>query len=125
MDHPEVFLTDNPDEEARWLIDHGLGDYNAKQAGYWDPCTLAVLVRDEVSGRVVDGMLGRTSLLLFIDLVYLPGSCAAAGSVPTCCKWPRKRRCGVAAAARCFTPQFPGTGLLPTAWLAGICPLSL
>jgi GNAT superfamily N-acetyltransferase len=73
MDHPEVFLTDKPDEEARWLIDHGLGDYNAEQAGYWDPRTLAVLVRDVASGRVVGGMLGRTSLgLLFIDLVYLP-----------------------------------------------------
>jgi GNAT superfamily N-acetyltransferase len=73
MDRPDVFVTDNPDEEARWLIDHGLGDYNADQAGYWDPRTLAVLVRDRVSGRVVGGMLGRTSLgLLFIDLVYLP-----------------------------------------------------
>jgi len=75
MTEPELILTDNPDNEACELIDRGLGDYNADYAGYWDPRPLAVLVRDPVSGRVVGGMLGRTSLgLLFIDLVFLPES---------------------------------------------------
>jgi GNAT superfamily N-acetyltransferase len=75
MNEPELILTDNPDSEARQLIDDKLGDYNAEHAGYWDPRPLAVLVRDPVSHRVVGGMLARTSLgLLFIDLVFLPES---------------------------------------------------
>jgi ribosomal protein S18 acetylase RimI-like enzyme len=73
MNQPDLFLTDNPDAEARQLIDDRLGDYNAEHAGVWDPRPLAVLVRDPAGGRVVGGMLGRTSLgLLFIDLVYIP-----------------------------------------------------
>ena len=73
MNRPELILTDNPDVEARELIDHSLGDYNAQHAGHWDPRPLAVLVRDPTSHRIVGGMLGRTSLgLLFIDLVFLP-----------------------------------------------------
>ena len=73
MNQPELFLTDDPDAEARRLIDDRLGDYNAGHAGTWDPRPLAVLVRERSSGQVVGGMLARTSLgLLFIDLVYLP-----------------------------------------------------
>ena len=73
MNEPELFLTDNPDNEARRLIDDRLANYNAERAGYWDSRALAVLVRDPASGRIVGGMLGRTSLgLLFIDLVFLP-----------------------------------------------------
>src|SRR5215831_16401892 len=60
MNEPELILADNPDSEARQLIDDKLGAYNAEQAGYWDPRPLAVLVRDPVSH------------LLFIDLVFLP-----------------------------------------------------
>ena len=121
MDHPEVFLTDNPDEEARWLIDHGLGDYNAEQAGYWDPRTLAVLVRDVASGRVVGGMLGRTSLgLLFIDGAARPPDRyphAANGRGRGGAAWLPRRGA--------IYHQFSGTGFLPTAWLAGIWPHSL
>jgi hypothetical protein len=73
MSEPELFLTDDPDDEARGLIDEKLGEYNAACAGYWDPRPLAVLIRDPASRRIVGGMLGRTSLgLLFIDLVFVP-----------------------------------------------------
>jgi len=75
MNEPELILTDNPDSDARQLIDDKLGAYNAEHAGYWDPRPLAVLVRDPVGRRVVGGILARTSLgLLFIDLVFLPES---------------------------------------------------
>src|SRR5262245_43109996 len=53
MNEPELILTDNPDSEARQLIDDKLGAYNAEHAGYWDPHPLAVLVRDAVNHRVV------------------------------------------------------------------------
>ncbi len=73
MMEPVLFLTDAPDDAARDLIDSGLADYNAGQAGYRDWSALAVLVRDPASGRTLGGMLGRTSLgLLFIDLAFLP-----------------------------------------------------
>lgn len=73
MIEPTLFLTDAPDDEARRLIDDGLAGYNAERAGYRDWRPLAVLARDPTNGRVVGGMLGRTSLgLLFIDLVFLP-----------------------------------------------------
>jgi GNAT superfamily N-acetyltransferase len=73
MTEPELVLTDDPDADARQLIDDRLGEYNADHAGYWDPRPLAVLVRDGTRGRCLGGMLGRTSLgLLFIDLVFLP-----------------------------------------------------
>jgi GNAT superfamily N-acetyltransferase len=66
-------LTDNPDDEARRVIDDGLADYNAHCAGYRDWRDLAVLARELTHGRIVGGILGRTSLgLLFIDLVFLP-----------------------------------------------------
>jgi hypothetical protein len=95
--------------------------------GYWDPRTLAVLVRDVVSGRVVGGMLGRTSLaILFIDLVYL--SVGLRGrQIGTHNAANGRGRGGAARLPRCgaLHHQFPGTGLLPTAWLAGIWPHSL
>lgn len=73
MTEPTLFLTDDPDDEARGVIDDGLADYNAAQVGYRDWRPLAVLARDPASGRTIGGLLGRTSLgLLFIDLVYLP-----------------------------------------------------
>jgi GNAT superfamily N-acetyltransferase len=68
-----VTVTDAPGSEAEWAIGAGLAAYNAEQAGYNDSRPLAVLVRDEISGAVVGGALGRTSLgLLFIDLFFLP-----------------------------------------------------
>lgn len=73
MIEPALSITDDPDEEARRLIDDGLADFNAACAGYRDWRPLAVLARDPRDGRVLGGMLGRTSLgLLFIDLVFLP-----------------------------------------------------
>ena len=46
MDQCQFFLTDNPDVQARRLIDERLGDYNAQHADNWDSRPLAVLVRD-------------------------------------------------------------------------------
>jgi GNAT superfamily N-acetyltransferase len=73
MTEPTLMVTDAPDDEAYRVIDDGLADYNAERAGYRDWRPLAVLVRDPADGRILGGMMGRTSLgLLFIDLVYLP-----------------------------------------------------
>ena len=42
-------VTDAPSAEAVAVIEHGLGDYNREQAGYWDSRPLAVLVREPVA----------------------------------------------------------------------------
>lgn len=77
---PNLFLTDVPSAAAEAAIDSGLADFNEEQAGYRDACNLAVLVTDPDDGRVLGGLLGRTSLgLLFVDLVYLPPDLRQAG----------------------------------------------
>ena len=73
MIEPNLVVTDNPGADARRLIDDGLAGYSVEQAGYWAARPLAVLARDPASGRILGGLLGRTSLgLMFIELVFLP-----------------------------------------------------
>jgi GNAT superfamily N-acetyltransferase len=80
MAAPALVLTDAPDDEARRVVDGGLADYNAAQAGSRDWRPLAVLARDPSHGRTIGGILGRTSLgLLFVDLVFLPEGCRGRG----------------------------------------------
>jgi len=80
MAEPALILTDAPDDEARRVIDGGLADYNAAQAGSRDWRPLAVLARDPLHGRIIGGILGRTSLgLLFVELVFLPEVCRGRG----------------------------------------------
>ncbi|HHA2860047.1 GNAT family N-acetyltransferase [Stenotrophomonas maltophilia] len=69
----EIAVTDEPSDEALDLIGSGLDKFNLDAAGYADRRTLAVLVTDPASGRVVGGLTGRTSLgLWFVDLFHLP-----------------------------------------------------
>jgi GNAT superfamily N-acetyltransferase len=72
---PILTLTDAPDAASREVIVDGLNAFNDATIGYADRRPLAVLVSDPVSGEVIGGAIGRTSLgLLFIDVVYLPAS---------------------------------------------------
>jgi GNAT superfamily N-acetyltransferase len=69
----DIVLTDAPTDADESVIEGGLADFNAEQAGYRDWRALAVLVRDPATGQTIGGILGRTTLgLLFVDLVYLP-----------------------------------------------------
>lgn len=80
MMHPDLTLTDAPDDAAQAAIGGGLDAFNDAAVGYGDRRQLAVLARDPDSGQVLGGVLGRTSLgLLFIDLVYLPESLRGGG----------------------------------------------
>jgi GNAT superfamily N-acetyltransferase len=73
MADPVLTLTDHPSETDAKIIETGLADYNALQAGYRDWRPVAALVQDPDTGTTLGGMIGRTSYgLLFIDLVYLP-----------------------------------------------------
>ncbi|MFI4997974.1 MAG: GNAT family N-acetyltransferase [Hyphomicrobiales bacterium] len=72
---PILKLTDAADEEARAVIGEGLNAHNVEAAGYEDRRPLTVLVSDPFTGKVIGGVIGRTSFgLLFIDLVYLPAT---------------------------------------------------
>jgi GNAT superfamily N-acetyltransferase len=72
---PILTLTDTPDEEAHAILSEGLNAHNHEAAGYTDRQPLSVLVKDAESGKVIGGVIGRTSFgLLFIDIVYLPRS---------------------------------------------------
>jgi len=69
----DILLTDAPTAADEAVIDRGLADFNAEQAGSRDWRPIAVLARDPATGQTIGGILGRTTLgLLFIDLVYLP-----------------------------------------------------
>jgi GNAT superfamily N-acetyltransferase len=76
----EIRVTDAPDPRVRAVIGGGLARYNDDLTGIQDRRDLAVLVSDSVSGEVVGGIIGRTSLgLMFIDLVYLPKALRRGG----------------------------------------------
>ena len=66
-------LTDDPDPRLEDVLGDGLAEYNAEMSRWRDWRALAVTAHDPVSGALVGGLLGRTSLgLFFLDLFYLP-----------------------------------------------------
>ncbi|AIR61764.1 GNAT family N-acetyltransferase [Cedecea neteri] len=73
-------ISDQISEEYSLPIEAGLGEFNDAMSGINDRQPLAVVVRSPESGKVVGGMLGRSSLgVLFIDLFYLPPELRAHG----------------------------------------------
>jgi GNAT superfamily N-acetyltransferase len=68
------------DPRAEDIITAGLAAYNRDTFGRVDTQTLDILVRDDKSGEIVGGLLGRTSLgLFFLDLFYLPAELRRGG----------------------------------------------
>jgi GNAT superfamily N-acetyltransferase len=73
-------VTDTPEAESVRLISAGLEEFNVQQSGTDDRRSLAVLVKDPETNRVVGGLTGRTSLgLLFVDLFHLPPTLRGLG----------------------------------------------
>ena len=69
----ETTLTDAPDDDERAVIMDGLRTYNEVQAGGSDARSLAILVRNPETNKVVGGLLGRTYLgLLTVERFFLP-----------------------------------------------------
>ncbi len=78
-DH-DIEMTDEITEEMNEVIGEGLNAYNDAITKYTDRKPLAVVIRDKCTGKIIGGMLGRTSLgLLFIELVYLPAELRNSG----------------------------------------------
>ena len=68
-----ITLTDAPHDDELAVIAEGLRAYNEAQAGYSDSRSLAVLVRDPETKKVIGGLYGRTSLgLLRVERFFLP-----------------------------------------------------
>jgi GNAT superfamily N-acetyltransferase len=68
-----IVVTDAPAGADEAVIRDGLSAYNLEKAGYRDQRPLAVLVSDPDNGRVLGGLIGRTSFgLLYVDRFFLP-----------------------------------------------------
>lgn len=80
MSKPEILVTDFVDKQIEEIIGGGLNSYNDEITGYADRRPLAVLIKDPVTGEVLGGAMGRSSLgLLFLDLFYLPKNLRGSG----------------------------------------------
>jgi GNAT superfamily N-acetyltransferase len=77
---PILVFPQSRDPTAEGVITGGLAAYNQEKFGRVDTRTLDILVRDDNSGEVVGGLLGRSSLgLFFLDLFYLPEALRGSG----------------------------------------------
>lgn len=67
-----IDTSDTIDAEMTSVIGLGLNVFNDEVVGYSDRKPLAVVARDDATGALLGGALGRSSLgLLFLDLFYL------------------------------------------------------
>jgi len=80
MDKYQLQMTDVVDDEIKKVIGDGLDGFNVDTAGIQDRQSLAIVVKDPETGKVLGGMLGRSSLgLLFVELFYLPSELRGSG----------------------------------------------
>lgn len=80
MSDVSFVVQDVADEQARAVVGQGLHRFNESQVGVFDNTPLDVLIRDETTGDVVGGLVGRTSLgLLFVDYFHVPESLRGRG----------------------------------------------
>jgi GNAT superfamily N-acetyltransferase len=69
---PILTFPERRDPQAETVVTAGLAEYNRETFGRVDSRTLDILVHDD-NGKIVGGLLGRSSLgLFFLDLFYLP-----------------------------------------------------
>jgi len=77
---PVLTISDQPDPDAEAVIEAGLNGFNDAAVGYADRRLLHVIARDPDTGKILGGILGRTSLgLWFVDLVFLPDTKRGSG----------------------------------------------
>jgi len=80
MQKPDIVVTDVIDADIERAVGGGLNDFNDVVTGISDRRPLAVMVKDPVTGDVVGGVIGRSSLgLLFLDLFFLPERLRGSG----------------------------------------------
>ncbi|KGT90526.1 GCN5 family acetyltransferase [Erwinia typographi] len=80
MEEIRIDVSESITAEHLIPIEEGLNVFNDEMAGFSDRKPLSVVIRGADSGKVLGGMLGRSSLgLLFIDLLYLPPELRSMG----------------------------------------------
>lgn len=80
MPETEIVVTDVVTSEMAAAIGGGLNSFNDEATGYADRMPLAVVARDAMTGAVLGGATGRSSLgLLFLELFYFPPQHRGAG----------------------------------------------
>jgi len=80
MNEYTIEITDLITDEMNKIIGDGLNAFNDGITNINDRKPLAIVVKDNITGVIQGGMLGRSSLgLLFIDLVYLPEKLRSSG----------------------------------------------
>lgn len=73
MEEIRIDVSENITPEFLMPIEEGLNEFNDLMTVISDRKPLSVVIRSMSSGKILGGMLGRSSLvLLFIDLLYLP-----------------------------------------------------
>jgi len=80
MSAPEILVTDMADPVLEAVLGAGLKGFNREATGISDSRPLTIALRDPVSGEILGGASGRSSLgLLFLDLFYLPRALRGGG----------------------------------------------
>jgi GNAT superfamily N-acetyltransferase len=80
MPKSDIIVTDVIDGEIERAVGGGLNEFNDVVTGISDRRPLAVIVKDPLTGAVVGGAIGRSSLgLLFLDLFFLPERLRGSG----------------------------------------------
>jgi GNAT superfamily N-acetyltransferase len=80
MQKPGIVVTDVIDADVERAIGGGLNEFNDVVTGINDRRPLAVMIKDPMTGAVVGGAIGRSSLgLLFLDLFFLPERLRGSG----------------------------------------------
>jgi len=80
MEEIRIDVSESITAEHLMPIEEGLNEFNDYMTGISDRKPLSVVIRGMNSGKVLGGMLGRSSLgLLFIDLLYLPPELRSMG----------------------------------------------
>lgn len=80
MSAPEILVTDTADPVLEAVLGAGLKGFNREATGISDSRPLTIALRDPVSGEILGGASGRSSLgLLFLDLFYLPRALRGGG----------------------------------------------
>jgi len=80
MEGIRIDVSESITPEHLMSIEEGLNEFNGYMTGISDRKPLSVVIRGISSGKILGGMLGRSSLdLLFIVLLYLPPELRSKG----------------------------------------------
>ena len=80
MEGFRIDVSENIAQEDLISIENGLKNFTDQITNISDRKPLSVVIRETNSGKVLGGILGRSSLgLLFIDFVYLPPELRSMG----------------------------------------------